>query len=334
VWIVGGSVLALVLILVGYHYGITLWDWLKLLVVPAVIAGGGLWFNRQQRERELEIAREQREQDAKIAESRTQDEALQAYLDQMSNLLIPNRDQPSLYDEDPPDSLKSVARARTLTVLPRLDGNRKARVVQFLYESGLISSESPVLALSGADLSDANLSEANLKDADLSGANLSKANLYVASLWGANLQNARLSNANLWAASLGEANLRQANLRGIDASHAILNDADLRSAGLIEAKLIEAKLLRAQLHDAYLHKANLSDADLGSAHLENVDLSEANLRRTNLRWTVLTWANLRSAEGITDEELAAQATSLEGATMPNGQKYEDWLKAKGRAEVG
>jgi hypothetical protein len=44
-------------ILIGYRYGITLWDWIKLLVVPAVIAGGGSWFNRQQHERELEIAR-------------------------------------------------------------------------------------------------------------------------------------------------------------------------------------------------------------------------------------------------------------------------------------
>jgi hypothetical protein len=33
-----------------------LWDWLKLLIVPAVLAAGGLWFNRQQHERELLIS--------------------------------------------------------------------------------------------------------------------------------------------------------------------------------------------------------------------------------------------------------------------------------------
>jgi hypothetical protein len=47
-----------------------LWDWLKLLIVPAVLAAGGLWFNRQQHERELDTAREQREREVEIAELR------------------------------------------------------------------------------------------------------------------------------------------------------------------------------------------------------------------------------------------------------------------------
>ena len=90
----GGVVACLaVSILISYRYGITLWDWLKLLIVPAVIAGGGIWFNRQQRERELEIAREQRERDIKIADERAQDEALQAYFDQIGQLLL-DKDRP------------------------------------------------------------------------------------------------------------------------------------------------------------------------------------------------------------------------------------------------
>jgi hypothetical protein len=41
-----------ILTLIGLPFGITLWEWVKLLIVPAVIAAGGLWFNTQQRERE------------------------------------------------------------------------------------------------------------------------------------------------------------------------------------------------------------------------------------------------------------------------------------------
>jgi Pentapeptide repeats (8 copies) len=125
---------------------------------------------------------------------------LQAYLDQMSDLLISNKDRPSLYDEHPPDSLKSVARARTLTVLPRLDGERKARVVQFLYESGLIVKGRLVVDLRGADLTEVNLSEANLYEVNLRGADLSPASLARADLSSANLIGANLRGVRGWTA--------------------------------------------------------------------------------------------------------------------------------------
>src|SRR5215208_7484025 len=97
-WAVGVAAVLTVAVFIGYRYGITLWDWIKLLIVPAVIAGGGLWFNVQQREREQ-----------RIANDRAQDEALQAYLDHMSGMLIPpSKDQPSLYKARPGDSLSAV----------------------------------------------------------------------------------------------------------------------------------------------------------------------------------------------------------------------------------
>jgi hypothetical protein len=34
-------------------------------------------------------------------------------------------------------------------------------------------------------------------------------------------------------------------------------------------------------------------------------------------------------DAYVSEEQLRSAKSLEGATMPNGQKYEDWLKSKG-----
>jgi hypothetical protein len=204
-WFVGivVAISAVVFVINRFFVHRPLWDWLELLIVPAVLAGGGLWFNAQQREREQRIANE-----------RAQDEALQAYLDQMSDLLIPNEDRPSLYDEKPPESLRSVARARTLTVLPRLDGDRKARVVQFLYESGLIAKRRRL------DLSRADLSGADLSEADLSGADLSKANLgppfttvnIETNLRGANLREARLYKAILFQADLSGADLSGATV--------------------------------------------------------------------------------------------------------------------------
>jgi hypothetical protein len=55
-WVIRIAIMLGILVLVGYGYGITLWDWLQLLIVPAAIAGIGLWFNQQQREREIRSA--------------------------------------------------------------------------------------------------------------------------------------------------------------------------------------------------------------------------------------------------------------------------------------
>jgi uncharacterized protein YjbI with pentapeptide repeats len=71
-------------------------------------------------------------------------------------------------------------------------------------------------------------------------------------------------------------------------------------------------LYAAKLGGARLVKANLSGADLAMADLSSTDLSDA--------------------RGLIEVQLT-KAKSLEGATMPNGQKYEDWIKDKeGRKE--
>ena len=41
--------------LVALHYDQTPWDWLKVFIVPAVLAIGGFLLNRSQREREINI---------------------------------------------------------------------------------------------------------------------------------------------------------------------------------------------------------------------------------------------------------------------------------------
>jgi hypothetical protein len=89
----------------------TLWDWMSLLIVPAVLAIGGYLFSMAQTRATQEAAK-----------PRTQDDALQAYLDHMSDMLIPNKDRPSLHKAGLGDSLSEVARARTLTVLHRAAG--------------------------------------------------------------------------------------------------------------------------------------------------------------------------------------------------------------------
>src|SRR5215212_1056031 len=218
-WTVGaGAVLAVLFVINRFFIHHPLWDWIELLIVPAILAGGGLWFNTQQREREQQLA-----------ERRAQDDILQAYLDGMSQLLT-DKDRP-LHRAQSGDSLSTVARARTLTVLGRLDGSRKRSILQFLYESGLIERRHNIINLHLADLIEAALIAAHLKGvnlraavltrADLRSADLSRADLSWSILIGADLRDANVSETNLsWAflnnANLSGADLREANLKGAD----------------------------------------------------------------------------------------------------------------------
>ena len=133
-----------------------------------------------------------------------------------------------------------VLRARTLAVLPGQNPQRKANVLEFLYETGLIYKldGAPALSLASADLS------------------------------------------------------------GVDLSGSVWENLDLSWTDLHGATFTET----------VLHGADLSGADLSGADLTNADLT--------------------GAIGITNETLEQEVASLAGATMPNGQKYEEWLKTK------
>jgi uncharacterized protein YjbI with pentapeptide repeats len=121
-------------------------------------------------------------------------------------------------------------------------------------------------------------------------------------------------------------------LRLLNDAHLIEGNApiiDLYSARLNGAVLGGMDLSGTSLSGADLPKANLEDANLSGAKLEDVNFSGANLKNANLSDANLSSADLSSAEGVTNEELDQQAHSLKGATIPNGQKYEEWLKSKG-----
>jgi uncharacterized protein YjbI with pentapeptide repeats len=267
--------------------GMTVRDWLALLIVPLVLLGLGFLFQIQQ----SEVEQRRLEADRHIEEQRAQDEALQTYLEQMGQMLL-DKDRPLLQSKEG-DEVQLLARARTVTILRRLDSARNRDILQFLREAQLVPSNRYNVKEHIVSLDRANLRKVNLKGAYLDSF----------SLQGTDLSDADLRDAYLAWSFLRNAKLNGADLRGADLS----GDTDLSG-------------------NTDLSQADLSNTDLREANLSNVILSNANLRGANLTDAVLSGARLNGAK-VTDEQLA-ETKSLEGATMPNGQKYEDWLKDK------
>ncbi len=262
----------------NFQRGKTLWDWLQLLIIPAVLAVGGYLFNYTTSRNEQKASVLHNQTEREIASDHQREAALQAYIDNMSELLLHEK----LRESGPNDEVRKIARVRTITVLPRLDAERQGSVLQFLHESGLIDKGRSIVDLHGADLSGAILDEADLRGADLRGADLKGAFLSGAILDKADLREATLAEVNL-----SHATLREADLQGADLREADLREADLREAILVKATLIEADLRGAKLWGAKLWATNLSGA------------------------------NLKDAPHITTEQLN-RAKSLKGATMPDG----------------
>src|SRR4051794_32570001 len=217
--------------------GKTLWDWLQLLVVPAILIGVTfLWSYSQTRS---DNKREDRRvaADRGAAERARQDAALQAYFSQMSGLMLDKK----LLASKEGDAVRAVARTVTLAALRRLNGERRGEAVLFLTEARLLDVESRRVNLNGADLTAANLTDAYLERVDLEGTDLADANLRVAILRDADLRDAYLGYANLEGANLEGANLEGANLEGANLEGANLEGANLAGVMLTAAQRKQAK---------------------------------------------------------------------------------------------
>jgi hypothetical protein len=125
---------------------------------------------------------------------------------------------------------------------------------------------------------------------------------------------------------LTDTDLQHADLRRIHLERARLRDANLKGARLERAHLSRARLHKTIFEEANLEKAQLQRADLEEAILYKADLRGADLQGAILQGAILQGADLQGAK-VTDEQLA-DTRALQGAIMPDGQKYEDWLKSK------
>lgn len=146
--------------------------------------------------------------------------------------------------------------------LPDLDGKGKGELLGILYETGLLTSEKPVLDWYGADLGGTQLNGAHLAGAQLAGADLSKAFLRQADLRGAGLAGC----------SLARARLENATLAGADLTEARLDGAFLMNANLKDARF-DGSFDLAVLIDTILPDGQKVTNAKGKAYLQNKEIA-------------------------------------------------------------
>ena len=302
----------------------TLWDWMDLLIIPIVLALGAFFLNRSERAIEREnnnnraefdrqIADERRVEDRKLAEERAnlereiakdqqQEQALNTYLDRMSELLLEKELRTTKNSE-----VRNVARTHTLKILQVLDKFRKGVVIKFLYETSLITGKEPIIKLNDAELSEVELPSSNLNGINFEGAILIKANFTDAKLDASIFEKAIAKNANFL-----RANLKSANLKKADFQYCNLHESNLQGADLERADLRVARLSSVQFEGANLRGTSLINADLMAARLAGADLYAALLDHVNFKF-----ADLSGALNLHPEDLI-NVKSLESASLPHG----------------
>jgi uncharacterized protein YjbI with pentapeptide repeats len=186
----------------------TVWDWLQLLIVPAILAVIAVGYNAAQASREHQREDRRIREDRAIARAAAQDAAVLAYFAQGRDLIL----RENLVASSPAAEL---ARNKTLAIVHRLDGTRKAEIVRFLFEANLLARKLQILNLAEADLRHLNLAYARVpQDVSLHDAILRRARFDGTRLVGTDFTHADLQGASFRGALLGGVEFQGANLKG------------------------------------------------------------------------------------------------------------------------
>jgi uncharacterized protein YjbI with pentapeptide repeats len=281
-----------------FQRGRTLWDWMQLLVVPALLFVAGYWFNKKLKERE-----------ATVALNTERAAALQKYFDAVADLITKgSQSVPS--NSSSSDQQPSSAKAGEKSAVGQ---DRKAGTPEAL------NSNEVTFALQGLSLNNVYLKDVDLRGADLRSVDLKDAfidettlidkkwqlvwkivnNGFVRKRWDeeVNLSNADLAYTCLNGAELGNFNLEGADLRG-----ATFDGAHFEGAKIDKKTRIDSKWsLVWKLANDRAGESDPEGRDLSRANLQGLrgkkSFREADISQTDLSFAVLDEPDFRQVIG-------------------------------------
>lgn len=204
----------------------TLWDWLELILIPFFIALTGWLISWNNQKRSLEKETIQNQQNL-----------LKEYLNSIKELLLEKK----LRDSEKKSEVRSVARALTLNFFRNSDSERKGIVLQFLFESDLITIN-PIINLLGVKLNRTNLDRIRLKNVQIKGSSFrgssfQNSNLIQCDFRTTNFSACNLSNSNLDGTNFTYCDMVGVIIRNVDLRKTILEGVDFSKADLTNSIL-------------------------------------------------------------------------------------------------
>lgn len=281
--------------------GKTGWDWISLLIIPAILGIGG--FLAQ------DISK-------RGANKRRHQEILDSYFHEISSIILddnwPEVDKKGnlTHGSSKHKNILAIVRAKTLAVIPSLNKDNLEILIQFLGESRIIS----IVPLRGIDLSNLKLKDIDFRNADISFADFSGAELENVNFSGARIQESNFMNSILKNICFSESDLKnskfqfsqidfsnfsKANLSKTSFEHADLQKVDFSNSDLtnslfimlyrIEKISFRKSVLSGAFFDSNILKdiafcdADLDDASFSNVEFNHVDFSNSNFRKASYK---------------------------------------------------
>ncbi|CAF1446178.1 unnamed protein product [Didymodactylos carnosus] len=190
------------------------------------------------------IGEKNRQKDLQIADQQQKESILTNFVKEISELLLEKNF--SLTQE----TMARIVRPKALTAIRQLDPTRKSYLIQFLYESKLLSTNGRQLPV---DLTDADLNNLNLgnkmfkrlvgfSELYLPETSLINATFTSRILISSDFNNADLTGANFSYSLLGFTNFRKAILDGVDFRYVAVPGVDFTKASMLGTKITEHQL--------------------------------------------------------------------------------------------
>jgi len=189
--------------------------------------------DEQRRTQELALDEARRSQDLSISENKQRDSVFNVYIRDLTNLLLENN-----YQLTRP-MLNLIIRPMTLTVLRQLDSTRKVLLIKFLYESKMLRTDHENMRV-------------DLTDGDLNGIHLDSIQMDYLSLRGASLINS----------SFISSNLEMSDFQNVDLTNSLFLNTMLS-----ESTFYRARLVRTQFNDSTLTLCDFHLVDLTRSFL-------------------------------------------------------------------